>query len=220
MGPPPVRGHLRAQAWPACPCFTRHGFLPVASLLLPWAGCLRGRTLAALAMCAIACVAAALRAQRVAWAPMALLWLLLGAWCAEMEPDPAPDQPLLALSDGLLRTAEGTVTSAGPVRAETELSVDDPAAKSPCRSIDVRLSSVEVVNDVEDAQAPVAGSVRLTVRWPRPQVPAPFSCGEQIRAVVRLASAGTVSRSGRMEPHRLPAGPGSHGHGVSECCAD
>ncbi|MGA7257639.1 MAG: ComEC/Rec2 family competence protein [Terracidiphilus sp.] len=145
-----------------------------------------GTELAALAMCAIACVAAALRAQRVAWAPMALLWLLLGAWCAEMEPDPAPAQPLLALSDGLLRTAEGTVTSAGPLRAESELSVDNPAAEVTVQIIDVRLSSVEVVNDVEDAQAPVSGSVRLTVRWPRPQVPAPFSCGEQIRAVVRL----------------------------------
>ena len=33
---------------------------------------------------------AALRAQRVAWLPLLALWLLLGAWCAEMEPHPAP----------------------------------------------------------------------------------------------------------------------------------
>lgn len=60
------------------------------------------------------------------WAPMALLWLLLGSWCAQIEPHPAPDQPLLALSDGLLRSVEGTITSAGPVRGEIQQSVDEP----------------------------------------------------------------------------------------------
>ena len=143
-------------------------------------------TLVALAICAMACVAAATRAQRVLWAPMAALWLLLGAWCAQMEPHPAPDQLLLALSDGLLRDVEGSVTSAGPVRTETELSVDDPAANIAVQTMDVRVASLEVVDDVEDVQAPVTGSVRLTVRWPQPQAAEPFTCGEQIRAVVRL----------------------------------
>ena len=49
---------------------------------------------------------------------MACLWLLLGAWCAEMEPHPAPAAALAALSDGLMRTVEGTVVDAGPVRSE------------------------------------------------------------------------------------------------------
>lgn len=148
---------------------------------------LPGMTLAALALCATACVVAAIRAQRVAWAPMALLWLLLGAWCAEMEPHPAPDQPLRALSDGLLRSIEGTVTDAGPVHAETEVSLDDPAANPTIQTIDVHLATLEVVNDVDDVQARVAGSVRLTVKWPQPQNPAPFSCGDRVRAAVRLA---------------------------------
>jgi competence protein ComEC len=145
-----------------------------------------GTMLAALVLCATACAAAAIRVQRVVWLPMGLLWLLLGAWCAQMEPHPAPDQPLLALSDNLLRATEGTVTSAGPVRAETELSLDDPAANISVQTVDVRLATIEMVNDVEDAQAPVTGSIRLTVRWPQPQVAAPFSCGERIRAIVRL----------------------------------
>jgi len=39
---------------------------------------------------------------------------MLGAWCAEMEP--APALTIAALSDGLLRTVEGTVIGARPVR--------------------------------------------------------------------------------------------------------
>src|SRR5580700_2518589 len=62
------------------------------------------------------CGVAALRAQRIVWLPLATLWILLGAWCAEMEPQPAPAPELALLSDGLLRTVEGTVVDAGPVR--------------------------------------------------------------------------------------------------------
>src|SRR6185437_11607730 len=65
--------------------------------------------LIALAAIAILCTIAAWRALRIAWLPMALLWLLLGCWCAEMQPQPAPARQLDALSDGLLRTVEGTV---------------------------------------------------------------------------------------------------------------
>src|SRR3974390_1039111 len=60
-----------------------------------------GALLISLGILAVACVAAAMRAQRMAWLPMALLWMLLGAWCAEMEPHPAPAAQLLSLSDGL-----------------------------------------------------------------------------------------------------------------------
>ena len=35
----------------------------------------------ALALIAVVCVVAALRAQRIAWLPLAALWILLGAWC-------------------------------------------------------------------------------------------------------------------------------------------
>ncbi len=38
----------------------------------------------------------------------------------------------------------------------------------------------------EDAQLPVTGHVRLTVRWPADTEPAPYHCGDRIRAIVRL----------------------------------
>ena len=72
--------------------------------------------LVALAMMAVFVRVAATRAQRVSWLALAPFWILLGAWCAEMEPQPAPAPVLGAMSDGLLRTVEGTVMDAGPVR--------------------------------------------------------------------------------------------------------
>ena len=152
--------------------------------------------LMALVCVAALCSLAALRAQRIVWLPMALLWVLLGVWCAEMEPHPAPAPALAALSDGLLRTVEGTVVDAGPLRTELEQNLNDtdstePASNTsrrPSQRIDVRVSTLEVVTDAEDAQAPVAGGVRLTVRWPAGasnelQL---FRCGDRIRADVRL----------------------------------
>ena len=73
--------------------------------------------LAALLLVAILCGVAALRTLRIAWLSVATLWFLLGAWCALMEPRPAPAPALASLSDGLLRTVEGTVVDAGAVRA-------------------------------------------------------------------------------------------------------
>jgi len=146
--------------------------------------------LLALALMAALSALAALRAARITLVPMAILWLLLGAWCAEMEPHPAPAPELAALSDGLLRTVEGTVVDAGPVRTETEQNVDEPPAASPSQRVDLRVESVELATDETDAQGAMSGGVRLTVRWPddeagRAEI-ASLRCGERIRADVRL----------------------------------
>ncbi len=142
-----------------------------------------------LVLVAALCGAAALRSQRIVWLPLAVMWLLLGAWCAEMQPQPAPAPELAGLSDGLTRTVEGTVVDAGPVRTELEQNVDEAQATAPSQRIDLRVATVEVVDDQSDAQAPIAGGVRLTVRWPMnaQEVGAQaFRCGERVRAVVRL----------------------------------
>ena len=134
------------------------------------------------------CSLAAVRAQRVTWLALAPLWILLGSWCAEMEPQPAPPPVLSALSDGLLRTMEGTVMDAGPVRSEIEEDSEEPSGvvlEEPTQRIDVRVSSIEKVTDGEDVQVPAEGAVRLTVRWP--SLPdRPFRCGERVRADARL----------------------------------
>jgi competence protein ComEC len=146
--------------------------------------------LIALALIAVLCCVAAFRAQRIVWLPLAVLWCLLGAWCAEMEPHPAPAPAVAALSDGLMRTVEGTITHAGPVRGELEPNIDEAASDAPTQRLDLRVSSMEIVNDTEDWQGPAEGGVRLTVRWPEnlpaQSDPQAFECGERIRADVRL----------------------------------
>ena len=94
--------------------------------------------LIALALVAALCSVAALRAQRIAWLPLAIMWVLLGAWCGEMEPRPAPAPTLVALSDGLLRTVEGTVVDPGTVRTALEQNVDEPSANALSQRIDLR----------------------------------------------------------------------------------
>jgi competence protein ComEC len=137
----------------------------------------------------VLCALAAVRAQRMIWLPVGVLWCLLGAWCAEMEPQPAPARELRALSDGLLRTVEGTVIDAGPVRGQIEQNlgqaVPTEATQQATQRIDLRVSAIENVTDDEDAEIPVSGGVRLTIRWP--DVPEqPFRCGERVHAVARL----------------------------------
>src|SRR6478609_8611032 len=81
--------------------------------------------LSALFPVAILCGIAGFRAQRVLWLPLAVLWCMLGAWCAEMQPQPAAAPALATLSDGLMRSVEGTIIDAGPVREEVEQDVDE-----------------------------------------------------------------------------------------------
>jgi competence protein ComEC len=152
--------------------------------------------LIALALTAAVGGLAALRGQRVVWLPMAALWLLLGAWCGEMEPQPAPAPALAALSDGLLRTVEGTVAGTGPVRSELEQNVGEPSAASPSERVDLHVESVEVVSDESDAQALMGGGVRLTVRWPVGTAVQALACGDRVRAVVRLLQPETYHDPG------------------------
>lgn len=166
------------------PLFHAACLFALGILIAHWVWLRPGYLLIAFCPIAALCAIAAFRAQRVAWLGLGTLFCLLGAWCAEMEPQPAPEPAIATLSDGLMRTIEGTITDSGSVRSETD---EDATSSTFTQRIDVRLASIEVVDDEEDHQAAVPGAVRLTVRWPdRRSLPAGFGCGERIRADARL----------------------------------
>ena len=152
--------------------------------------------LVALLPIAILCCAAGLRAQKLIWLPITVLWCLLGAWCGLMEPQPAPAPQIAALSDGLMRTVEGAVVDVGPIRNEAVQSLNDDGAYDAAPSseltqrIDVQVNSLEEVTDTTDRQTPAAGNVRITVRWPAGfnagEAAQIFHCGDSIRADARL----------------------------------
>ena len=183
----PITSGQPASTLDAMPLFHAAWLFASGIAIAHWFWLRPSFVLVALPLIAVLCGLAALRAPRVAWLPLAALWLSLGAWCALMQPQPAPAPALATLSDDLLRTVEGTVIDAGPIRTETEQNVDEATTQSPSQRIDLHVASVEEVTDTTDAQLPVAGRVRLTVRWPSAQSTLhAFRCGERIRATVRL----------------------------------
>ncbi|HTJ29472.1 MAG TPA: hypothetical protein VL346_03180, partial [Acidobacteriaceae bacterium] len=85
-----------------------------------------GPLLLSLLALAVIAMVAVYRAARLAWLPMLALWMGLGAWSAAMEPQPVVNARLAAcISDGLLRTVEGVVTAAEPVRADSSEDAGD-----------------------------------------------------------------------------------------------
>ena len=162
--------------------------------------------LAGLIPFAIIAVLAIVKAPRLTWLPVALIWITLGAWSAETEPQPAPDPAITQLADGLLRTVEGTVTDAGPLRAanlddEDSDSTEETESQSggQTQRVDLQLTTAEAVTDLTDRMLPIPVSsparIRLSIRWPS-GTPSPLSCGQQLRAVLRMLPPDTFRDPG------------------------
>ena len=179
-----------------------------------------GLLLAGLLPLALVAAVAIAKAPRLAWLPLAAIWIVLGAWSAETEVQPAPDPAITELSDGLLRTVEGTVTDAGPVRASVadettdEMTDRDADALQPSieqrsglrsgliQQVDLQLAAAEVVTDDADTLVPLAQHdttrLRLTIEWPagQDQGAQEVHCGQQLRAVVRILPSETFHDPG------------------------
>ena len=178
-----------AVAWTASPAPLFHAaWLFAAGIVLSHAIWLRpGLLLAGVLAIMALCAWTAFAALRLRWLSLGVLWILLGLWCAQMQPAPAPAPALWSASDGLLRTVEGVVTDAGLQRSEVEQGADGSTMETPAQRIDLQLSLLEFVDDAHDAQQPADGGVRLTIHWPDAlSAQQAFHCGERIRALVRL----------------------------------
>ena len=168
------------------------------------------------------------KAPRMSWLPIGCVWLTLGVWSAETEPNPAPNPTIEQLSDGLLRTVEGTVTDAGPIhsRDAAEEAAEDQeegsaieASEGQLQRVDLQLSSAEIVTDTQDRMQPIAekpsASLRLSIVWPNAISPSrniqPLQCGQQLRVVLRALPAevfhdpGVWSRAVYLESQEITA---------------
>jgi len=170
--------------------------------------------LAGLFPLAVIAVFALWRSPRLVWLPLAAIWLTLGCWAGETEPAPAPDPVFTQLSNGLLRTVEGTVVDAGPLRRRDVQSEEADEAKEDAtegtdsmpkqsgeqlQRVDLQLSSAEVVTDFADTMTPIAQAetarVRLSVVWPSSSTVA-IHCGQRLRAVIRMLPPDTFHDPG------------------------
>jgi competence protein ComEC len=169
--------------------------------------------LTALLPLSLAAIFAIVKAPRLAWLPIAFVWLILGLWSAETEPQAAPSPAITALTDGLLRTIDGTVISAEPLRApplQSQSDDNDPTAEPTdsnappqtgelSQRVDLRITAAEFVTDQSDAMASVtdpAALLRLTIRFPAGQLPPAIRCGQPLRAVFRTLPAETYHDPG------------------------
>jgi competence protein ComEC len=188
-----------------------------------------GYLLLSLLPLAIIAVVAILKAPRLRWLPIALIWIALGVLSAETEPEPSPDPAITQLSDGLLRNVEGTVVDAGPLRdrgpegsedsePDTEPNAEPGSRHEHLQRIDLQLTAAEIITPISDGVLPIqtseAARVRLTVISPSTgplSSGTAISCGERLRAVVRMLppdtfrDPGVWSRAAWLESQQITA---------------
>jgi competence protein ComEC len=96
------------------------------------------------------------RALRIAWLPVAAVWVCAGLWCVEIQPMPSPQSELLHYADGLSRSVSGRVVRSGHVLAQ-------PHGQSDLESVDIAVDEIEDVQPDSTQMVPVSGGIRLTV---------------------------------------------------------
>src|ERR1700758_3873569 len=116
---------------------------------------------------------AVLRALRLALVATALVYVILGVFCAEIAPPANPQKTLALLADNTPRTIEGEIVRLGPVRsvlATTPFS--DKTHEEHSQQIDLRLATL--------------GTARITLYAPVDQPYPSLTCNDEVRATVSL----------------------------------
>jgi competence protein ComEC len=114
--------------------------------------------LAATLLCAGLTWLAWRHALRIAWMPVAAVWICVGVWCTELQPMPAPQTNLLSYADGLSRNVSGVV-----VRSGRPLTQPHGYSEAGMETTDIAVDAVEDVEPDTTHMQPVSGGVRITV---------------------------------------------------------
>lgn len=116
---------------------------------------------------------AAVTAPRVAWIPTALVFILLGAFCAEIAPAVDPQQQLALIADNTQRTLKGEVIRLGPVRdVISTVPFSGKTREEHSRQFDLHLKSL--------------GTARITLYAPIEEPFPHLACSDDLRVTLAL----------------------------------
>ncbi len=156
--------------------------------------------LGALILLAAVALAALRPALRIAWLPVAALWLLLGFAAAQWQPAPATSAALMPFADNLSRTVRGHVIRLHPApqptpEAEADAdpippweSTEDTPASAAHSSFDLALDSIEQVTPDTSALVPISGGIRISLYDPGAAALI-LHCGDRLELPLRLKPA-------------------------------
>ena len=150
-------------------------------------------------------------AQRVALVPLAALWIVIGCWCAQIQPVPQTQQALASYADGLSRQVRGRIVRARQLPPQhddsdhdhepawwPEKEADEEASAIGTTSIDIQVDSIEEVTPDISRMVPMTGGVRINLLPDKPaehsvvattaasQILSRLRCGDVVEAPMRI----------------------------------
>ncbi|HEX3966775.1 MAG TPA: ComEC/Rec2 family competence protein [Edaphobacter sp.] len=169
---------------------------------------------------------------RVGIVPLAVVWMAIGCWCAEIQPAPPTQQALASYADGLSRQLHGRVMRVRELPPQQnnsdrdheagwwpEKEADEEAAVTGALSVDLEVDSIEEVTPDISRMIPMTGGVRMNViadklsadgsaarALPR------FKCGDVLEAPMRIKLAERYHDPGAWQyaDYLLAQGIGAH----------
>jgi len=160
--------------------------------------------LIALMACVALTVVALRRSLRLAVLTVAVVWMVVGFWCAEMRPAPSTQRALQSYADGLSRQVIGRVVRVRKLPAEAKAADQDKDvgwwngkeeaeadAAVGALSVDLQVEDVEEVTPDVAWMSPASGGVRMNVVADRfrgggfGRLPV-LRCGDLVEAPMRL----------------------------------
>lgn len=146
--------------------------------------------LAALALLLALAVYALRVSGRIAALPVLAVWAVVGCWCVQMQPWPAPQTQLAQYADGVSRVVRGQVVrvralaAKAPVAAvnEFEPGAWESEGTLPTESVDLAVEQVEFMTPEIDRMEAVQGGARVTVLDGAPAL----RCGDVVELPLRM----------------------------------
>lgn len=135
------------------------------------------------------------RGERVAWVPVAAIWVVLGLAGAEWQPSPAYPTALMRYADNLSRNVEAHVVRVRPGTVAASADEDqvpaweatEESAGAHPLSVDLEIDAIEYITPDVSRMEPVSGGVRVSVyNWDGNAEGLKLGCGDRVELALRL----------------------------------